>query len=172
MAPPPAPESTPTEIRPLARRTAVGHSRIAAVLLAVSLTVNLTACDPMQMKTLLKFARLKYEPPARLAVIVKRGMSKILWARRDREVRQLLRQYGPTWNWRLAVCSWVPGTAMFCRYAQHVEDRFLSDARTRGDLREALNDAHHRRGCFTWSYTVPSSTNYTSRSRHNSRCRA
>jgi hypothetical protein len=162
----------PSARAPGQRRPSPGRSakRLRAVGLALCLSVLFSACDPLQLKSIEDTANLKYEPPARLAVMVKQGVSEFLWKKPDEEVRRLLVENGPRWDWRLAACTLL-GAQLFCGYVQHIQQRFTSDARTRGDLREALNDAHDGHECFTWTFTLPNRSNYTWRSHRDDHCR-
>lgn len=160
-APPATPPATPTG--PPARR--VRHRMVLASLV---LTVGLSACNPLG--SLSAFANLKYEPPARLATIARVWATDWLYDRgRAVGVSRLRTEVaGQADGWQ-----WSPACVLsqaFCAYVGYISNRFPSDVRTRGDFWEAISQAHSGRDCFTWSFTVPSSGNFTTRDSGNSHC--
>ena len=153
----------PTRAEPPAR-----PARSRLLLASLALTVGLAACNPLG--SLSAFASLKYEPPARLATIAKLSASEWLYDRgRDVGVSRLRTEVAGAadgWDWHPACLL----SQMFCTYVGYIAGRFPSDVRTRDDLWEAISQAHAGGDCFTWSFTVPATGNFTTRDRSNSHC--
>lgn len=147
--------------------------RVVTVLMVALLATTCTSCKPFD--TLDQFASLKYEAPARLAVVSHRSSTEVLYAISIKDgttaARNVILGFAPKWNWSNPLC-YVGGLSAlgFCSYVSFIENRFQSDVRGRSDFWQSLSQAHAAKGCWTWSFTIPSSSNFTYRGASDSHC--
>lgn len=165
-----SPASLDAPVPPSVRRTA--RSRVLALFAAALLATTCTSCKPFD--TLDQFASLKYEAPARLAVITHHATTNVLYSIAvndgSQAARNVILQFSPKWDWNTPLCYLGLGELAFCSYLSFIENRFRSDVAGRSDFWQSLSQAHSENSCWTWSFTIPSSSNFTVRSDANDHC--